>query len=65
MDKVKPSTKKKRAVLTNEQALDKIKRIQPILEMNLRWALRIEAALEVGNDMVRELPDKAFPGAAA
>lgn len=65
MNKVKSSAKKKRAVLTNQQALDKITRIQPILEINLRWALRIEAALEVGNDMVGELADKAFPGAAA
>lgn len=65
MPKTKVAPKKKRVVISNAEAISRLRRMQPILETNLRWALRIEATLEVGNDMVGEMTNRSIPGAAA
>lgn len=57
--------RKKRSVIGARAALAKLDRMIPILKTNIEGALRIEATLEAGNDIVRKMPDKAIPGAQA
>lgn len=60
----KPKRKKPK-VIGSKAALARLDRMMPILKMNIEGALRIEATLEAGNDIIQKMPDKAVPGAGA
>ncbi|MEO5756729.1 MAG: hypothetical protein ABIQ51_07715 [Mesorhizobium sp.] len=58
-------SKKKPNVIGVKAAVAKLDQMMPILERNIIGALMVEATLEAGNDTIRDLPDKDFPGAVA
>ncbi len=57
--------KKKRNVISAKAALAKLDRMIPILETNIVGALKIEATLEAGNDLVGRMSDTEIPGVGA
>ncbi|MEQ1519665.1 MAG: hypothetical protein ABL936_00165 [Aestuariivirga sp.] len=59
------SKTKKPNVIGTKAALAKLDRMMPLLESNIVGVLKIEATLEVGNDIVLKMPDKDIPGVGA
>lgn len=57
--------KKKPARISTTDAITRLDKMMPILHQNVVNALRIEATLEAGNEVVGLMPDKQFPGADA
>ncbi|MBX5272621.1 hypothetical protein HJB99_28835 [Rhizobium sp. NLR17b] len=55
--------KKKRSTLTTAEAVARLDRMLPILRRNVINALRIEATLEAGNNVVGSMEDRSIPGA--
>lgn len=62
---MKKSKRKKPVTISTNEALSKIDRMMPILYNNIYNAIRIEATLEAGNDLVGSLKDKSISGAEA
>ncbi len=61
----KKPKRKKRNVLGSTAALAKLDQMMPILETNIIGALMIEATLDVGNNIVRDMASKEISGAKA
>lgn len=57
--------KKKRVLLTKNEAMTRVDKMIPILYRNVVNALRIEATMETGNALIQSMDDKSFPGADA
>ncbi|UVK53414.1 hypothetical protein DBIPINDM_006906 [Mesorhizobium sp. AR02] len=57
--------RKKRATITTTGAISRLDRMIPILYRNVVNAIRIEATMEAGNEVVGLMPDKTFAGADA
>ncbi|MCK8780838.1 hypothetical protein M0654_12670 [Rhizobium sp. NTR19] len=57
--------KRKRQTITTSDAIERIDRMVPILYRNVVNAIRIEATLEAGNEVVGSMSDKGFSGAGA
>ncbi|TAU48160.1 hypothetical protein ELI44_09090 [Rhizobium ruizarguesonis] len=57
--------KAKPVVLRTEEAIRRLETIMPRLKENMESALKIEATLEVGNEIVGRMTDREFPGASA
>lgn len=57
--------KRKRHTITTAEAVGRIDSMIPILYRNVVNAIRIEATLEAGNDIVGSMADKSFAGAGA
>lgn len=62
---LKQKKPKKPVRISNAEALRRLDSMSPILFKNIQSALRIEATMIVGNDIVGNLSDKGFPGAGA
>lgn len=61
----KQKKKGKNNRITNAEALKRLDSMSPILFKNIDSALRIEATMIVGNDIVGEMLDRNIPGASA
>lgn len=57
--------KKKRTTITTDEAVARIDKMVPILHRNVINAIRIEATMEAGNDVIGSMKDKSFAGAGA
>lgn len=57
--------RKRPVTLTTSEALARLDKMMPLIRANIEQALRIEATLEAGNNVVDKMPDRELPGAAA